>query len=226
MSYRDELDAAQHKIEALERELKEVKAPSTALALHERHGLVPAGQETAIRWLGDTARLRGERIVDGVLSESAYAEMVQCITDVFDTAGRSSMVPGRLDWVSASSGSSNGAPAITISVTVANGQTTIRGEIRLAALAGAAFGGFGGGVGLGGVMVPAMLFWLNPIAGALGVASWLGGTYWGSRKIYKSSVRKREVKLEEVLNRLEAIAVRFATAGETDEQFQSRPSFD
>ena len=207
MSYRDELGAAQSRIESLERELKEAK--SEALVVRSPSAIANRpGQKFAKRWFGGNTRIRGERVIEGEIEETTYALIVECVTEEFDVVGRPSIVPGRLDWSTERTNQNGATTQISISVMVADGKTTIRGDVRLGGLAGAIFGGIGGGVGLGAAMAPAALFFLNPIAGVVGVATWLGGTYAGCRKIFRHFSAKRERQLEKVLDQLEEIATR------------------
>jgi hypothetical protein len=207
MSYRDDLEAAQNRIAALERELGDAKQ---ALVVRDEAALATTPwQRRARRWLGARTRLRGERVVEGEIDDGAYAELVEAITEGFDVRGRASSVPDRLQWSNTTGDRRNGIADIAISITHNHGQTRIKGEVRLGALAGGIFGGIGGGGGGGAAFVGASTFLEFPIGmAAIGLAivgAWLGATYWSCRKLYRWSVKRREDRLEGVLDRLEEI---------------------
>lgn len=209
MSYRDELDAARARIEALERELSETKqqlGQSTALVRATEQSLArrDGPPNAAERWLGDSTRLEAERTIEGSAPTSCYVEVVDFLARHFDTAGRTATLEGRLEWTSVTEGKGVG-PFVTVTITANRGQTVIRVTENLASLAGALFGGVGGGVGGGGVMVPGSLFFVNPVLGAVAMPIWFGGVYWLCRAIYKNRVKKRRRRFAEAVERIVAI---------------------
>lgn len=215
MTYRDDLDAAHERIGALERELADARrelGESQALARVERRELARAQSGTAAtRWFGAPTRIQRERVLDVVAPESCYLEIVQYLERQFGIGGRTSTLPGRLEWVTTPP--SNGiGPFITVTVTVVRGSTTIRVEERTGNVAGVVFGGIGGGVGGGALMAPAALFIVNPILGALAVSAWLGGWYVGCRRIFARSMRKRAKRADEALQDIAEIVEAAANA--------------
>lgn len=220
VSYRDDLSAAQSRIEALERELAGTKAEletSKALVVAKRGSLARRGKESAAeRWLGGPTRLDGERVVDGEVEETDYRDIVDHLSDVFGVPGRLSTVPGRLEWTTLTPQQGIG-PQVVMTVTSADGKTVIRGHHRLGNVAGGIFGGLGGGAGLGGAFFPGLLFMVNPIVGAIGMGAWLGGFYFGCRRLFKRSVKKRSRRLEEALDGI-AELVEAAVAKRESEQ--------
>ena len=219
MSYRDELEAAHNRIDSLQKQLDGAKGKSVALTRTGNSALaVPADQKSAVRWLGAPVRYRYERIVEGSIDASCYAELVQCISDGLDQTGQSSTVPNRLDWTTQASSQSGGLDQYSISITNINDQVTIRGQVRVAGLAGGIYGGIGGGVGLGAVFGPAMLVLVNPILGVAAAATWLGGTAWACRKLFQKSSRKRQDKLTVVLDEMEAIVKRSLLSENPDDR--------
>lgn len=203
MSYRDELDAAQARIEALERELAETRA-----ALSGSRALVKVGsvelatrrekQRTARRWLGGPTRLEAERTIEGAAPETCYGEIVDYLSLHFEIGCRISTVAGRFEWTSSPLSSGTG-PSVTVVVTSRDGQTTVRAHEPLSDLLGSIYGGFGGGVGGAGIIAPIALFALSPILGAIGVPLWIGGTYALCRSRFRRSVNERETRLEEAV---------------------------
>ena len=218
MTYRDDLDAAHERIGALERELAEARrelGESQALARVERHELARAESgRAATRWLGAPTQLRFERVLDVVAPESCYLEIVQYLERQFGIGGRTSTLPGRLEWVTTPPSNGTG-PFVTATVTVVRGATTIRVEERTGNVAGVVFGGIGGGVGGGALMAPGALFIVNPLLGALAVSAWLGGVYFGCRRIYARSMRKRARRADEAVHDIAEI-VEAAASVEAD----------
>jgi hypothetical protein len=171
----------------------------------EHGALVASEQARASRLLGAPTRLSHERVVDGVVPESAYLEIVDYLGRHFDVGGRTSTLAGRLEWTTSAQSNSVG-PFITVTVTSMGGQTAIRIHERLGQLAGAIYGGVGGGVGLGGVMAPGALFFVNPILGAVALPLWLGGSWLGCRWLYTRAAKKRQRKLDEAIEEITRIA--------------------
>ena len=214
MTYRDDLDAAHDRIGALERDLSDARRElqeSRALVLAERRELARVDSSgAASRWLGAPTRVRRERVLDLAAPESCYLDIVQYLERQFETGGRTSTLPGRLEWATTPPASGTG-PFLTVTVTVSSGQTAIRVEERTANLAGGIFGGVGGGVGGGGLVGPAALFFVNPVLGAVAVPLWLGGMYYGCRRIYRRAMRRRAQRIDEAVDDIADIISSAAT---------------
>lgn len=217
MSYRDELDAAHARSQALERELAEARgkiellqrSPGQALAKLESSELLvrtDASGPVARRWLGAPHRLELSRTLEGEVPEAGYVELIELIRQRLNNVGATTVLPGSLAWTASVPHNAIG-PFVNVYVTARRGATTIRVEERLGNLAGGIYGGFGGGVGFGaGVMVPLGAAAITPLLLPLVIPLWLGGTYWGCRALYRSRVRKRAVRLEKLLEELSTIA--------------------
>ena len=89
-------------------------------------------------------------------------------------------------------------------VTVRGGQTRIRVEEKIGALAGGLFGGIIGGAG-GGAGVPLfvnLFMFVGPPVAFMALAAWLGGTYGLSRTIFTGVANKRGYELRNLADRL------------------------
>src|SRR2546423_1563855 len=159
-------------------------------------------------WVAGPTELLFERVVAGELPESEYATMVEEIRRIIRNPGHVSQFGHSFSWIVAR------GPAIRrdleVAVSVRRGQTRITIQESLNQLVGGVFGGIGGGMGGGGI---------GPIirltAGALHVAGpaivaiipvWLGATYLTARTVYRRLTRKRARELENLANRLAALA--------------------
>jgi hypothetical protein len=95
---------------------------------------------------------------------------------------------------------------VEISISVRAGLTRIVVQERFNNLIGALFAGGGAGVGLGGLgAVFAVTFGalgLPPIAAAVVVPAWLATVFSTMRTTYHYVVKRREVKLEALADRL------------------------
>ena len=93
-------------------------------------------------------------------------------------------------------------------MSVRAGRTRITAQESLGNLIGGIFGGIGGGVGGGGTGMIAPLG--AALGGGLGVALiipvWLAGVYLTARVIYRRSVRSHSRELEDLMDRLAALA--------------------
>lgn len=204
MAYRDELDAAHGRIEALERDLAEARrevGASQALVRAERRELArtEGASAAASLWLGAPIHIRRERVLDVAAPESCYLDIVRYLERQFGVGGRTSTFLGRLEWVSTPRSSGTG-PIVTVTVTVSSGTTTIRAEERTGNTAGAIFGGVGGGVGGGAMGAPVALLFVNPVLAAVALPLWIGGVYVLCRRIYRRTMRKRLHRLDEAVH--------------------------
>ncbi len=214
MSYRDELDAAHARIQALEQDLARQKQALDA-AQGKQLALVPSGGQAlmrgnaggvqAPRWLGAPAQLAFERSLDGEVPAEAYTEMIERMRRAFGTAGTTTVLPGSLAW--SLMGSSNSlTPTVNIYVSSRDGRTTIRLEQKLTATIGAIYGGVGGGVGGGGIVLPISAALLSPFAVPVALAVWLGGTYVACRRLFRRRARVHADRLELLLDQLAEVA--------------------
>ncbi len=153
--------------------------------------------------LGAPLTLKFDRILTGELSEDGLEALIPEIQDAAEGYGHPSLVGHTLTWQSTSPNSER-----TLQVTVSSGAGRIRIRIeerssQLAAqLFGGLMGGMGGGVGLGvglGVGIGALQSALFAVAWPVGVIS---GSFLLARTIYRSSVRRRQRVLRELLDRL------------------------
>ena len=211
MAYRDDLEATQARVTALEKELADAHAEIARLEGDESQALVKVGGQALERatpdesrspgWLGAPIRLELSRVLEGEVPEAAYSELVEAMRQALGSVGTVSVLPGSLAW--ASNAPANGiGPFVNIYFTMRDGRTTIRVEEKLGSLAGGIFGGVGGGVGGGGLMLPIATLWISPLLVPLAVPLWLGGVYAGCRALYRRSARKRARKLEKLLETL------------------------
>lgn len=219
MSYRDDLDASQARVAALETELAEAraqidklegKAPSQALVKVDDQALLAtsrAAHPTSSKWLGAPASLKLERVLDGEIPESAYADLIEAIRHALRNVGTVSVLPGSLAWSANTPGNGVG-PFVDVYFTIRDGQTTIHIDEKLGNLAGGIFGGVGAGVGIGGLMAPISTLWIAPILVPFAIPLWLGGTYVACRKLYRNRAKARVKKLDTLLERLVAISER------------------
>jgi len=209
VAYRDDLDAAQARADALEQELARTR---------QELALVRAGGETALargnaggaaapRWLGGPIELAFSREVDGELPTEAHTELVECIRRAIGNAGTTTVLPGSLAWVS-SVGGNQLAPAVSVYVTVRGGRTTIRAEQKLGGLVGGIYGGVGGGVGGGAIVLPVAAVAVSPLLVPVAIAAWLGGVYSLCRRLYRGRAKKHASRLEKLVDDLAAIAAR------------------
>lgn len=214
-AYRDELEAATSRAEALESELRQTREEvarlkGTALVKVGETALAPGAESgAAARWLGAPTKLNLLREVAGELPEEDYAEVVECIRESLGVIGTTSTLHGSLTWSSARTNSPS-TRALSISVTSRGGKTTVRAQEGLQELAGGIWGGVGGGVGGG-------LGWA-PIMGAAFISPWLAvaagvvvvaGVFGGCRALYRRSAARRARSLDETMDRVtELVAAR------------------
>ncbi|MBL8622652.1 MAG: hypothetical protein JNK64_15160 [Myxococcales bacterium] len=178
MSYRDDRDADQARIAALEADLARAEAKIAELEGRRAVALVPAGggalaratpgPSAAARWMGAPLRLELRREFAHAFPTDQFERLIERIRAVTGEPGRSELLRSSLTWSATSSDRGTG-PFITVMVMVrppapgadpGTGRTTLTVSDRLGQLAGAVFGGVGGGIG-GGALV-------GPIAAAAG----------------------------------------------------------
>jgi hypothetical protein len=165
-------------------------------------GLHAEGSEKLV---GAPLTIRLERSLPGELSESGFERLVPEIQRVADGHGQASLLGQTLTWRSISA---NSERSLQVTVSSRNGRTRILIEERLSQLAGQLFGGIiggvGGGVGLGvglGVGIGALQSVAFAVAWPVGV---VGGAYLLARTIYRSTARRRQRTLRNLLEGLTA----------------------
>ena len=207
MSYRDDRDADQARIAALEVELARARERidelegkrSQALVRVESTALTARGPETAAsRWFGPT-RLHLARTFPGAFPIDKLEDLVERIREITRDPGRTELLRSSLTWFASTSDKSAG-PRIVVTVTVRDGNTTLTITDRLGQLAGALYGGFGGGVGGGGLVIPVMAAVAMPVLTPVFVAAWLGGVFAGTRAIFRRAARRRAESLAQVFD--------------------------
>jgi hypothetical protein len=215
MTYRDDLEAAQSRIVALEKELDEERSKSQALvkAKSGPSALVrsASGSSSAQKWLGAPTKLELERELEGELPESAHTELVECIRRKVETVGTTTVLPGSLAWSAGTHHKSTG-PFVNVYISWRDSKTIIRVDDKLGNLAGALYGGIGGGVGGGGIMLPIAAAFVSPWLLPITIPAWLGANYVVCRRLYRASSSKRAERLEQLLDELAEIARRHQDA--------------
>ncbi|HEX3758687.1 MAG TPA: hypothetical protein VHW23_08265 [Kofleriaceae bacterium] len=211
MSYRDDRDADQARIAALEHELAETRDKlstlegrrTQALVLATRGALAPSAPAgTAARVFGP-GTLRMARRFDGAFPTARFEHLIERIRELSADPGRTEMLNASLTWF-ASRGDRSTGPYRIVTVTVRDGVTTLTVTDRLSGLAGAIYGGVGGGVGGGGLSLPIMAATYLPVLAPVFLLGWLGGVFLGTRALYLRLVRRRAEELQQVFDALAA----------------------
>lgn len=212
MTYRDDRDADQARIAALEAELAETRKKldelegkrSQALVLASGGALAPGGKprSAAARWLGAPTRLELTRRFEGAFPTDRFEDLVEVIREVVRDRGRTELLRSSFAWWSAASERGMG-PFTSVTVSVRDGATTLTVSDRLSNLVGGIFGGVGGGVGGGLLIAPIGATLLVPVLGPLFFAAWFGGVFGASRMIYKRAARSRAEQVQRVFDAVE-----------------------
>ena len=210
MAYRDDLDAAQARVQALELELARTREELALVRTGGETAVVRgnAGGTTAPRWLGGPVELAFTREIDGEVPADAHTELVEQIRQAIGNAGTTTVLPGSLAWSSTVAPNSL-APSVNVYVTARRGRTTIRAEQKLGALVGGIYGGIGGGVGGGGIVLPIAAAAIAPVLVPFALVGWLGGVYGVCRRLYRSRTRRHAARLERLVDELAVIADRY-----------------
>jgi hypothetical protein len=209
MSYRDDRDADQARIAALEQELTVTRdklaalenRESNALVLATQGALVPSGnQSAATRWFGP-GTLQLARRFEGAFPVDKFEELVERIREITRDPGRTELLRSSLTWF-ASRGEKSTGPFRIVTVTVRDGNTTLTVTDRLGSLAGGIYGGIGGGVGGGGLSLPILATVAVPVLAPVFILGWLGAVFLGARAIYKRAAHRRAVALHQLFEAL------------------------
>lgn len=227
MTYRDDRDADQARIVALEADLTAARrridelegSRSQALVLASGGALAPSGKPTtrAAKWLGGPTQLGLSRVFQAAYPAEKFEELVDVIRDVTGDRGRTELMRTSMTWWASSAERGTG-PFTMITVAIKDGVTTLTVTDRLGQLAGAYYGGIGGGVGGGGLALPIGATLLMPVLAPVIFGAWLGGAYALCRMLYKRSAKKRAEQLQMVFDRVAAaVAAEVAGAAATED---------
>jgi hypothetical protein len=158
MTYRDDRDADQARIAALEAELAETRKKldelegkrSQALVLASGGALDPSAKARsgAARWFGAPLHLELVRRFDGEYPTDCFEDLVEVIREVTRDRGRTELLRSSVAWSASTAGRGTG-PHTSVTVSVRGGVTTLTVTDQLTNAAGGVFGGVGGGVGGG-----------------------------------------------------------------------------
>jgi hypothetical protein len=197
--YRDDRDADQARIAALETELKAARSKiddlegkrSQALVLASSTQLARSGKpSTGTKLAGAPMKLELARKFDFAFPTDKLEDLVESIREITRDRGRTELMRSSLAWWSSASDRGTG-PFTSITVTVKGETTSLVVTDRLGPLAGAIYGGVGGGVGGGAIMLPIMASIAMPFMIPVLAIGWFGGIYLGSRELFTSRARKR-----------------------------------
>jgi hypothetical protein len=209
MSYRDDRDADQARIAALERELAETRDKlevlegrrTQALVLATRGALVASAAPSAVTRVFGPGTLRLARRFDGAFPAARFEQLVDRIRELTGDPGRTEVLNASLTWF-ASRGDRSTGPHRIVTVAVRDGVTTLTVSDRLGALRGGIYGGVGGGVGGGGLSLPIMAATYVPMLAPVFLLGWLGGVFLGTRALYLRLVRRRAEELQQLFDAL------------------------
>jgi len=184
-----------------------VRAAAGAVA-PKGYGGVPAAVPKPNPWIGGPTMLVFERVVLGELPDTEFLALVDEIRRMMRNVGQVNQLGRSFSWIS--SRASGARRDLEIVVSVRGGRTRITVQESLANLVGGIFGGIGGGMG-GGGMGPIMGIFVGALhvpGGLMGliIPAWLGTTYVTARFVYRTMTRRRAKELEEVADRLAAVA--------------------
>jgi hypothetical protein len=200
--FRNDRDADQARIVALEAELArsqkrvaEMEAHrEQALVLAGRSQLVPSAKASAIaRIAGAPRELRFEREFAGVLSRDQLESLAETIRTLMNEPGRLEVIRTSLTWTSADHGRR------WVEITIADGRSRLAVCERLDSLIGRVFGPM---VGLAPQLAIILGFNIGALAAGLGVIAWLGAGLTGGRVLIRRGARKRAIRLQTVFDAL------------------------
>jgi hypothetical protein len=229
VAYRDELEAAQARADALERELEEARTRieklegrrSTALARRGETGLARSGADSSYSaWAAGPTKLRFETEIDGEVPERAYQELVEVMRRSVGAIGNASTLGKSLSW-SATPQHGSADRMVLVTVDSRRGRTVIRVEEQLSILLGRIYGGVLGGVGGGGIMLPILAGLAYPPMIPITLAAWLGGVFGICRKAYAKRARARQQQLGDLFDELVALCEQEIEDAESPEASES-----
>jgi hypothetical protein len=206
--YRDDREADQARIAALERELAQAKDRVAELEQHRSQALVltsssalsKQGKPTlGTRIAGAPLQLELERTFDATFPTDKLEDLVGIIRSVAKERGHTELLRSSMAWSSITGARATG-PQMTVTVTIRDGTTQLVVGDRLGQLAGALYGGVGGGVGGGAIMLPILASVGAPYLAPVIFIGWFGGVYAGARALFKRSARKRAERVQAVFD--------------------------
>ena len=211
MSYRDDRDADQSRIAALETELAGANKRiaelegrrEQALVLASGGELATASPPTAAkRWLGAPLELKLSRELPGSFPTDRFEDVIERIRAITRDPGRTEVLKSSLTW-SASTGPKGIGPFTIVTVSVRDGVTRLAVTDRLGPAAGAMYGGVGGGAGLGTIAVPiAAAAMIMPLLAPVLALAWIGTAWVGARSLFKRIARSRAERLQQLFDAL------------------------
>ena len=211
MSYRDDRDADQARIAALEADLQAAERKIGDLEGRRSQALVLATQTALARsgakknpWFGPM-RLELVATFEGEYPRDQLEDLVEPIRSLARDLGRTELFKSSMTWSTRSELRGTG-PALMITVAVKDGRTTLTATDELKQLAGGIYGGVGGGVGGGGLVLPLFAAVMaSPALIPVIVVGRFGGVLLGARALYKRASHKRAVRLQIVFDGVSAV---------------------
>jgi hypothetical protein len=210
MTYRDDRDADQARIAALETELRTARERIDELEGNRSLVLFKRGSsELAIattpgaKLFGGPRALRLSRNFDKPLGREHFEPLIVRCRDLSGVMGRSELLSTSMMWTR-STGAQGAGPNQTATVVVRDGATTLQVADHLGALAGAIYGGVGGGLGGGGIAAPIALSTAVPMLTPVILGAWFAGVFGLTRTLYKRAVRRRAVQVQALFDALAA----------------------
>jgi hypothetical protein len=208
VTYRDDREADQARIAALEHELATAQQRVSELEGRTGGALVLAGGGALARggtprWFGAPLRLELTRTFDRPFPVDRFEELIATCRRVTSDHGRSELLRASLTWWATANPRGVG-PYVMVDVTVKDGATTLALTDQLGQLAGAVYGGIGGGVGGGAIVLPILAAVAVPYLAPVLVVGWLGGIYGMTRAIFKRAARRRAEALVKLFDALVA----------------------
>lgn len=205
MSYRDDRDADQARITALQADLEAAQRKiddlegrrSTALTVAKQSALATRPDQKT-PWFGAT-RLERAASFEGELPRDDMEDLVEVIRALTGNHGRTELFKSSLTWFTTTAQGSIG-PHLMISVVIKDGRTTVTATDQLKALAGGIYGGVGGGVGGGAILLPVLASIAVPVLAPVIFLGWIGGAVFGARALYLRASRKRAAGLQIVFD--------------------------
>jgi len=212
MTYRDDRDADQARIAALEGDLSRANdriaelegKQSQALVLAGGHELAVGGRprDPAARWLGAPLKLQMSRTFDKAIATEHFEDLVEEIRTLTGDPGRTELMKSSMTWWCSTSERNGTGPFLVVTITARKETTVLTVSDKLGHLAGALYGGIGGGVGGGTMALPIFASIAVPVLTPVFILGWLGGTYFGARGLFRRAARRRARTVQQVFDML------------------------
>jgi hypothetical protein len=206
MSYRDDRDADQARIDALEGELSSARKRIAELEHRDDQALVLARggalapRTAAVRWLGAPLTIELTRTFDHAYPVDRLEDLLPTIRRVAERPGMAEVLRSSLTWRAAFPGTPT--ESTVVSVVVRDGKTELVVSDRLRQLAGALYGGFGAGVGSVGIGMAVAASVAVPVLTPIFVVAGLCGVYGGVRALFVRLAKKRARIAQRLFDRL------------------------